>query len=37
MTIIIHNEEPTLNVAAKYLSNLKHQDLLFAIQAKLKK
>lgn len=32
-----YNEEPTLNVAAKYLSNLKHQDLLFAIQAKLKK
>lgn len=31
-----YNEEPTLNVAARYLSNPKHQDLYFAIQAKLK-
>ena len=30
------NEEPTLNIAAKYLSSPKHQDILFAIQAKLK-
>lgn len=32
-----YGEEPTLSIAAKYLSNPKHQDLLFAIQAKLKK
>lgn len=31
-----HNEEPTLNTAAKFLNNPKHQDILFAIQAKLK-
>lgn len=31
-----HNEEPTLNVAAKYLNSPKHQDLLFALQAKVK-
>lgn len=31
-----YNEEPTLNTAAKYLINPKHQDILFAIQAKLK-
>lgn len=31
-----HNEEPTLNIAAKFLNNPKHQDILFAIQAKLK-
>lgn len=30
------NEEPTLNVAAKYLNNPKHQDILFSLQAKLK-
>ena len=32
-----YNEEPTLSNAAKYLASPKHQDLLFAIQAKLKK
>lgn len=31
-----HNEEPTLNIAAKYLNTPKHQDLLLSIQAKLK-
>lgn len=30
-----HNEEPTLNIAAKYLNSPKHQDTLFALQAKL--
>ena len=30
------NEEATLNNAAKYISSSKHQDILFAIQAKLK-
>ena len=30
-------EEPTLNFAAKYLNAPKHQDLLFALQAKLNK
>lgn len=30
------NEEPTLNIAARYLSSPRHQDLLFTIQAKLK-
>lgn len=30
------NEDPTLNVAAKYLSHPKHQDILFSLQAKLK-
>lgn len=30
------NEEPTLNVAAKYLNAPKHQDLMFMLQAKLK-
>ena len=30
------NEEPTINVAAKYLNNPKHQDILFSLQAKLK-
>jgi hypothetical protein len=29
------NEEPTLNIAAKYLNTPKHQDILFALQAKL--
>lgn len=29
------NEEPTLNIAAKFLNSPKHQDILFAIQAKL--
>ena len=31
------NEEPTLNFAAKYLNAPKHQDMLFALQAKLNK
>ena len=31
------NEEPTLNFAAKYLNSPKHQDTLFALQAKLNK
>ena len=31
------NEEPTLNIAAKYLNMPKHQELKFAIGAKLKK
>lgn len=31
-----HNEEPTLNIAAKYLNSPKHQDIKFALQAKLK-
>lgn len=30
------NEESTLNIAAKYLNAPKHQDILFAIQAKVK-
>ena len=30
------NEESTLSNAAKYLNSIKHQDLLFAIQAKVK-
>lgn len=30
------NEEPTLNIAAKYLNAPKHQDILFTLQAKLK-
>lgn len=30
------NEEPTLNIAAKYLNSPKHQDIKFALQAKLK-
>lgn len=30
------NEEPTLNIAAKYLNSPKHQELLFSLQAKLK-
>lgn len=30
------NEEPTLNIAAKYLNSPKHQDTLFTLQAKLK-
>ena len=30
------NEESTLSIAAKYLNNPKHQDLLFALQAKVK-
>lgn len=30
------NEEPTLNVAAKYLNSPKRQDLMFTLQAKLK-
>lgn len=30
------NEEPTLNIAAKYLNSPKHQDILFMLQAKLK-
>lgn len=31
-----YNQEPTLPNAAKYLINPKHQDVLFAVQAKLK-
>lgn len=31
-----NGEEPTLNIAAKYLSLPKHQDLKFSIEAKLK-
>lgn len=30
------NEEPTLNVAAKYLNSPKHQELKFALEAQLK-
>lgn len=30
------NEEPTLNIAAKYLNAPKHQDIKFALEAKLK-
>ena len=30
------NEESTLSMAAKYLNSLKHQDVLFAVQAKVK-
>lgn len=30
------NEEPTLNIAAKYLNSPKHQDIKFALEAKLK-
>ena len=30
------NEEPTLNIAAKYLNSPKHQELKFGIEAKLK-
>lgn len=30
------NEEPTLSIAAKYLSNPKHQEIKFQIEAKLK-
>ena len=30
------NEEPTLNVAAKYLNSPKHQEILFSLQAKVK-
>jgi len=37
MPLCEYNEESTLGNAAKYLSAPKHQDLLFAIQAKLKK
>lgn len=29
------NEEPTFNIAAKYLNNPKHQDILFALQSKI--
>lgn len=31
-----NNEDPTLNIAAKYLNTPKHQEVLFSIQAKLK-
>lgn len=31
-----HNEEPTLNIAAKFLNAPKRQDLKFALEAKLK-
>ena len=30
------NEEPTLNIAAKYLNSPKHQETKFALEAKLK-
>lgn len=30
------NEEPTLNIAAKYLSSPKHQEIKFSLEAKLK-
>lgn len=30
------NEEPTLNIAAKYLNNPKHQEVKFSLEAKLK-
>lgn len=30
------NEEPTFNIAAKYLNSPKHQEILFTLQAKLK-
>ena len=30
------NEEPTLNIAAKYLNAPKHQDIKFALEANLK-
>ena len=30
------NEEPTTNVAARYLNNPKHQDIKFSLEAKLK-
>lgn len=30
------NEEPTVNIAAKYLNSPKHQEVLFSLQAKLK-
>lgn len=30
------NEEPTLNIAARYLNNPKHQDIKFALEAKLR-
>lgn len=31
-----HNEEPTLNIAAKYLNSPKRQDIKFLLEAKLK-
>lgn len=31
-----NNEEPTLNIAAKYLNSPKHQEIKFAIEAKIK-
>lgn len=31
-----HNEEPTLNIAAKYLNSPRRQDIKFALEAKLK-
>lgn len=31
-----NNEEPTLNMAAKYLNSIKHQDIKFTLEAKLK-
>lgn len=30
------NEEPTLNIAAKYLNSPKHQDIKFTLEAKTK-
>lgn len=34
--LCVDNEEPTLNIAAKYLNMPKNQELLFSLQAKLK-
>lgn len=31
-----NNEEPTVNIAAKYLNNPRHQELKFSLEAKLK-
>lgn len=36
MPLCENGQEPTLNIAAKYLSLAKHQDLKFSIEAKLK-
>lgn len=30
------NEEPTLNIAARFLNSPKHQELKFSLEAKLK-
>ena len=36
MPLCEHGQEPTMNIAAKYLSLPKHQELKFSIEAKLK-